>query len=76
VTQYLATFDKILFTKSSFSRTKCTKIVIIFGRGSTPYPAGGGGGLRRFPISLSRPGREILPFPVNAFGVSTSGLDF
>jgi len=41
VPQQLATFYKILFAKSSFSGTKCTKIDFVVGQGSVPDTAGG-----------------------------------
>jgi len=40
VTQHLATFNKIISTKGSFSGIKCAKIAFIFGWGFASDPAG------------------------------------
>ena len=45
MTQHLATFNKIPFTKGGYSGTKSTKIVFVFGWGFAPGPAGE---IRRF----------------------------
>jgi len=72
MTHHFATFNEILLTKSGFSRAKCTKIVLIFGR--TPL-----GQLRCSPDLLVNWGGGA-PFPssfrLNAFVVLVAGAVF
>jgi len=73
MTQHLATFNKTIFTKGSFSGTKCTRIVYDFGRGSARTPLGE---IQHSPELLVDRGGDI-PFPFSftlyAFGVLMSG---
>jgi len=70
VPQQLATFYKILFAKSSFSGTKCTKIDFVVSRGSVPDTAGGATTLPQTSSSTEEGGAP-LPFP--SFGFLVSG---
>ena len=78
VTQHLATFNRILFTKGGFSGTKCTKIVFVFGRGSASAadPAGVATTLPRTPGRLGRERTLLIPLrPLYTLGVSVSKWD-
>jgi len=80
MTQQLATFDEILFTKGGFSDKKMHKNLFCFRLGLGPGPAGGAMTLPRPPSRLggNTPGNTPSPFSfsLNVFGVSMSGPVF
>jgi len=80
VTQRLATFNKILFTKGDFPDKKCTKIVFVFDRELRSGPRAGRATMPPPDFLVRWGGKYLLPgpflFPVNAFGVLVSGPVF